>query len=85
MYLYGGLKGVDNSPHLYSLNLDTLIWQVVKTTGDKPESRDDHAATTDDNNMYIFGGFVKGSRTNDIYAFNYASKSWTRLAESSGT
>ena len=26
MFLYGGLKGIDNSPHLYGLNLDTLIW-----------------------------------------------------------
>lgn len=81
MYLYGGLKGVDNSPHLYALNLDTLIWSIVKTVGDAPEGRDDHAYTTDDNNMYIFGGFVRGTRVNDVYAFNYAAKSWSKLSE----
>lgn len=29
--------------------------------------------------MYIFGGFVKGTRTNSVYAYNYASKIWTNL------
>ncbi len=38
-----------------------------------PPERDDHAACVSDdgNSMFIFGGYVRGGKSNDFWRFNF--------------
>jgi N-acetylneuraminic acid mutarotase len=40
---------------------------VIPETGDVPSSRDEHTCNIYESSMVIFGGFVNGIRTNDVY------------------
>lgn len=60
--------------------MKTFVWDIVNPTGDIPDPRDDHSATlAGDGSMIIFGGFVKGSRSNDLYAYDFTNNSWKCL------
>ena len=46
--------------------------------GDIPLPRDDHTLSSlGDNRLIIFGGFVNGSRVNDIYQLNFVPNATT--------
>lgn len=45
-----------------------------------PITRDEHSANVyNEDSMIIFGGFVNGSRTNEVYRFHFNSKRWEKL------
>jgi N-acetylneuraminic acid mutarotase len=44
--------------------------------GDIPETRDEHTALIYEGSMVIFGGFVNGERTNDIYRYYFNDNRW---------
>lgn len=82
MLLIGGQQGEEDNPHVYKLCLRKHSWSKVKQEGDVPEPRDDHSLVQlDDYKFLIFGGFVSGSRTNQIYQFEYTQNSivWQEL------
>lgn len=82
MYLFGGSKGnCDPNEKLYALDLKTFRWEfVVDQSGNIPKTRDEHSATLwDTNYMVIFGGFVNGLRTNEVYRFHFPSRKWELL------
>jgi len=47
------------------------------------EARDDHSAAFDEKNgcFYIFGGYVNGDKSNDLWKFDLNTSNWTCLAE----
>ena len=43
--------------------------------------RDDHCGCLDEENhcFYIFGGYVKGSKENDLWKFNLEENIWEKI------
>lgn len=58
MYVFGGFEEEINqfSRDVHCLNLETMTWSYVQTTGDPPSYRDFHTASVLDDRMYVFGG-----------------------------
>ena len=73
MFLFGGSNLENENRKFYSLDLQTFKWEVVKSRGELPITRDEHTAivSENDNSMIIFGGFSNGVRTNDIIKFTF--------------
>ena len=68
MYLFGGSKGnCDANEGMYTLDLRSYRWEKLTLQGDVPESRDEHTCNIYGASMIIFGGFVNGVRTNDVF------------------
>jgi hypothetical protein len=85
MILIGGQTGDEDNGTIYSLDLKKLQWSTIKQEGDIPEGRDDHSLVKVSDRQYlVFGGFVSGSRTNDVYQLEYQGNSvtWTELYHS---
>lgn len=62
------------------------MWDPIRTKAHQgfeenmaPEC-DEHTAIVHDDHMYIFGGFVNGDRTNDVYRFNFKASEWCGVA-----
>jgi N-acetylneuraminic acid mutarotase len=86
MYLYGGSQGLNSNGQLYSLDLNSNLWEPIRTKAYQgfdenmaPEC-DEHTAVVYEDHMYIFGGFVNGDRTNDVYKFNFKASEWQGVA-----
>lgn len=58
MYVFGGFEEQINqfSRDVHCLNLETMTWTYVDTSGEPPSYRDFHTATVIGNRMYVFGG-----------------------------
>lgn len=58
MYIFGGFQeDIEQfTRDVYCLNLETMKWDYIQTSGTKPQYRDFHSATIIDNKMYVFGG-----------------------------
>ena len=52
---------------LHGLDMETMAWFPVKTTGEQPPPRANHASAVDDHRLYIFGGWDGTKRLNDLY------------------
>lgn len=85
MYLFGGSgpKSPIYNPDLpvpsalWILDMKNLRWEYVNNAqGDIPISRDDHTSLVYENSMIVFGGFVEGERTNDIYRYHFRENLW---------
>jgi hypothetical protein len=60
----GGLRGEDSCEQIFVLDVGADMWSNLKLAGDVL-ARDDHAQAVQDNgDIFVFGGFVKGSRDN---------------------
>ena len=78
MYVFGGLNDHgENVEDFYQLDMNSFKWSKFETSGDIPEPRDDHSMCQVGNKLYLFGGFVSGVRTNDLYEFDFGSNKWT--------
>jgi hypothetical protein len=83
MYVFGGmLSNGENNQVLYCLNLKSFEWRVLHLESDNAcPGRDDHSMAVSETAFYIFGGFVKDKRMNDLYEFCCDTKKWTCLSE----
>lgn len=57
LIIYGGMSGC-RLGDLWALNIDTLVWSKPALGGTAPLPRSLHSATTINNKMYVFGGWV---------------------------
>ncbi|KAH9575737.1 hypothetical protein CY35_01G126600 [Sphagnum magellanicum] len=76
--------GEDSKGHkmndLHILDLKSLMWLPLHTTGTGPSPRSKHvAAMYDDRFLLIFGGVSKSKPLNDIYALDFETMEWSRL------
>jgi len=71
MYLFGGSNLENENRKFYALDLLSYRWEVIKSRGDLPITRDEHSAVFNevDNSMIIFGGFSDGSKTNEVIRY----------------
>jgi Galactose oxidase, central domain len=58
MYIFGGFEEVIDqfSNDIHLLNLETMHWSFIQTSGVAPSFRDFHSATVINDRMYIYGG-----------------------------
>ena len=63
----------------------TNLWEPVrsKPLGNDPSHQppecDEHTAVVYEDFMYVFGGFVNGDRSNEVYKFNFKSAEWSHV------
>jgi N-acetylneuraminic acid mutarotase len=82
MFLFGGSNLETENKKFFSLDLNQFKWEIVKVRGDGvPDSRDEHSACFYENeaSMIIFGGFIKGVRTNEMDKFLFQENRWVKL------
>jgi N-acetylneuraminic acid mutarotase len=86
MFLFGGSNLENENRKFYSLDLQTFKWEVVKSRGELPTTRDEHTAIVNenDNSMLIFGGFSGGVRTNELIKFSFSDSKWSKVEIPSG-
>lgn len=74
--MYGGLKGEDSNAEIFTFNPTTNAWLCMTFSNSSQQvlPRDDHVMSdTDENSFLVFGGFVNGSRVNEICKFGVSS------------
>ncbi|KAL3591086.1 hypothetical protein D5086_009726 [Populus alba] len=77
MWLYpkGCCGGLDFSDVLM-LNLDTMVWNTLATTGQGPGPRDSHSAVLVGHQMIVFGGTNGSKKVNDLHILDLGTKEW---------
>jgi hypothetical protein len=91
MYVFGGFGASGPAePHVWALNLDTYVWDIVDIAvgvWQGPGSRFGHTASLVGCRMVIFGGmdgFPQGRSLNDAYQLNLVTLEWTKLLVGGG-
>ena len=81
MFLFGGSDLETENRKFFSLDLNTFRWELVKSRGDLPVTRDEHTAVIDENehSMIVFGGFLNGQRTNEIAKYLFQENKWVKV------
>jgi hypothetical protein len=87
MYLFGGSNLENENDKFFSLDMNTLKWDVIQVRGDMPSTRDEHTAILyeNDKSMVLFGGFVKGTRTNEIIKYMFTENRWVKIDIAKGS
>lgn len=68
---YGGLKGDDSNADIFMYNALGSSWTTIPLSGDFLP-RDDHAMSdAGDGSFVVFGGFVNGSRVDEVLTFTH--------------
>ena len=86
LYCYGGLLGVHGSStneDIYKLDLDSQKWNRIPSDEKGCPPRDDNGYAFDaqTHKLYIFGGYINGDKSNDLWEYNITKNSWTCLHE----
>jgi hypothetical protein len=78
MYLFGGSNLENENTKFFSLDLATFKWELIRSRGDLPLTRDEHTAiiNPNDNTMLIFGGFTNGERSNSLIHYSFLENKW---------
>lgn len=81
--------GLSSNSQIFSLDTNTNLWEPIRTkpyqnsNDHNPPEIDEHSAVVANDEMFIFGGFVEGDRTNNTYKYNFKLSEW-QLLECSG-
>ena len=79
MVIFGGHHSQRTLSNIYSLDFRTLNWSKIEQIGASPPARDSHSAIMYNNEMIIFGGTgSENNKYNDLWAFNFTNKRWTK-------
>lgn len=70
----GGLHFSD----VLTLNLETMGWSSLATTGARPGTRDSHGAALVGHRMMVFGGTNGSKKVNDLHVLDLRTKEWTK-------
>ncbi|KAH9570251.1 hypothetical protein CY35_02G030800 [Sphagnum magellanicum] len=81
--------GEDSQRHLMDdlniLDLESLTWEAIETSGTRPSPRADHvAAVHGDRYLFLFGGGSRSNCYNDLYVLDLESMEWSQ-AQTQGT
>ncbi|XP_035995860.1 acyl-CoA-binding domain-containing protein 6 [Fundulus heteroclitus] len=84
LYLFGGASSPDASeclPGVYSFDVVSLSWERLSAGGPAPTALRHSSAAAGDN-IYVYGGVVRGDPTEDLLVFNTVSLTWTPVKTS---
>jgi hypothetical protein len=87
LYTFGGknAQGILDSK-LFRLDLQTFQWQVIKTSGAKPGTRDEFACTVYKDKLYIHGGMSSArDYWNDLWCLSFDTCKWKLLSSKGST
>ena len=81
MVLFGGTDNMTESAATYILDLNSKTWSIVPPeSASLPPPIDSHTAVAFNHHMFVFGGFIGGSRSNETFALDLSSLSWQHPA-----
>ncbi|ONM31636.1 Galactose oxidase/kelch repeat superfamily protein [Zea mays] len=78
VYVFGGCCGGLHFGDVLKLNVETMAWSLVATTGQCPGTRDSHGAALVGHRMLVFGGTNGGRKVNDLHVLDLRTGEWTR-------
>ncbi|XP_059648416.1 uncharacterized protein LOC132294538 [Cornus florida] len=76
IYVFGGCCGGLHFSDVLVLNLDTMAWNTLVTSGQGPGPRDSHSAVLVGHKMIVFGGTNGCKKVNDIHILDLKSREW---------
>eukprot|EP00667_Euglena_gracilis_P009363 EG_transcript_9520 len=83
MFVFGGRAENRCLQDVWCLQLDTLVWQEVETTGSIPHVRTGHSCVWHAGRMMVFGGFDYGpahaTLHGDTSEFDPLTRAWTTI------
>jgi len=80
MVVFAGWNGRKTMNDLHEFDLETCNWKTITPKGQvMPQSRDSHCAVVYQGKMYILGGGDGKNRLNDMYEYDIASETWTKV------
>ena len=77
VYVFRGGNGREYLNDLHALNVVTLQWRRVETTGAIPQQRANHSSAILNDELIIFGGWNGRERLNDIHILDTTTRTWT--------
>lgn len=86
MLVFGGrggtdMKALEEDGAVYSFSPRDGRWTALKPKTDFPEPRSYHSGAAGDGKLFIHGGCPASGRTADVWSFDVATRSWTRLPD----
>jgi hypothetical protein len=80
VYVFRGGNGREYLNDLHALNVTTMVWRRVETTGEIPQQRANHSSAIleETGELFIFGGWNGTERLNDIHILDTETSNWTR-------
>lgn len=81
MLIFGGAVGTVRQNDLWALDLTTFAWSHLFPGGFTPSVRSDHVAVYDRirDRMIVFGGTSGTASSNDLYALDLVTLTWSKL------
>lgn len=85
---YGQSHGGGRLDDFYCYDFEENNWSTVEVLGDKPSQRENNGVVVSNNpdgskKMLLFGGYSGSEWLNDLWSFDFGSRQWTLLHESS--
>nr|XP_061800295.1 rab9 effector protein with kelch motifs-like [Nerophis lumbriciformis] len=84
VYLFGGVsnpKATECLPGVFSFDIVSLTWDCL-TTGGVTLRTMGHSSVAVRDNIYVYGGTLRGTPTDDLMVFNTVSYTWTPVKTS---
>eukprot|EP00249_Psilotum_nudum_P020940 c27907_g1_i1 orf=651-3365(+) len=78
LYVFGGCCGGLHFSDVLALDLKTMAWSSLVTTGEQPGTRDSHSAVLVGNKMVVFGGTNGTKKINDLHILDLDTRNWTQ-------
>ncbi|KAF6170920.1 hypothetical protein GIB67_014737 [Kingdonia uniflora] len=76
LYVFGGCCGGLHFSDVLTLNLDTMAWNTLGTTGQRPGARDSHSAVLMGQKMIVLGGTNGSKKVSDLHMLDIKTKEW---------
>lgn len=74
MYIFGGGDGSRALNDLHALDLQTLTWSLVETTGSKPVARGYHSSCLVQDQLIVYGGSDGHGCFGDVHVLNLGTR-----------
>ncbi|DAZ93819.1 TPA: hypothetical protein N0F65_004208 [Lagenidium giganteum] len=80
IFVFRGGDGREYLNDLHAVDIDTMAWRRVMTTGALPAPRANHSsAVVNGDQIFIFGGWDGQKRLNDIHILHTRTLAWTQV------
>lgn len=93
VYLFGGYNGTAWLNDLWVFDIDTQMWECIQESSDiisedsaalgsstrKPSRRFGYVSVVHNDKFVLFGGFDGSKWLNDMYEFDFKTKTWTEI------
>jgi hypothetical protein len=79
-YLFGGSNLGKDNEKLFEFDIGSCEWKVIKPVStENPLPRDEHCAVLWNDIMVVFGGNVRGFKSNDVWFYHIKENKWEEV------